>query len=78
MNPNQNITTGTDIIRQTVFEMGTSFTISEVVEQIKAKHNQDVDAMLVNALVNAYLDQISRAGIVEQHGRKYFKNIPNF
>ncbi|WP_333873382.1 hypothetical protein [Methylobacter sp.] len=74
MNPNHNITTGTDIIRQTVFEMGRSFTISEVVETIQTNHRQAVDAMLVNA----YLDQISRAGIVEQHGRKYWKNIPDF
>ena len=73
MKPNHNITVGADIIRQTVFEMGTSFTISEVVENIQTKHRQAVDAMLVNA----YLDQISRAGIVEQHGRKYWKNIPN-
>jgi len=73
MKPNHNITVGADIIRQTVFEMGTSFTISEVVENIQTKHRQVVDAMLVNA----YLDQISRAGIVEQHGRKYWKNIPD-
>jgi hypothetical protein len=74
MNPNHNITTGTDIIRKTVFEMGGSFTVSEVVEKIQSQHSQIVDAMLVNA----YLDQISRAGIVEQHGRKYWKNVPNF
>lgn len=74
MNPNHNIATGTDIIRQTVFEMGASFTINEVVERIQNEHRQYVDAMLVNA----YLDQISRAGIVEQHGRKYWINVPDF
>ena len=73
MKRNHNITIGTDIIRQTVFEMGTSFTISEVVEKIQTEHSQAVNSMLVNA----YLDQISRAGIVEQHGRKYWKNVPD-
>lgn len=56
--------------------MQSPFTISEIVEKLKFLHpdKKEVDAMLVNA----YLNQISRAGIVEKHGRSWHVNKPDF
>lgn len=53
-----------DIRRAVMWEMTSPFTITEVVEKLKLLHpdKEEVDAMLVNA----YLSQIERAGIVEQ------------
>lgn len=76
MNPNPKIVPiGADEIRQTVlFHMEAPFTISDVVNKIEKQYQQHVDAMAVSI----YLDQISRAGVVEQHDRKYWINVPDF
>jgi phosphatidate phosphatase PAH1 len=61
-----------DIIRKTVmFSMDGTFTIKDVVEQAKRNYGRDVDEMAVSV----YLERISRAGLVDQSGKRYWINF---
>lgn len=66
-----------DIRRAVLWEMTSPFTIAEVVEKLKLLHpdKEEVDGMVVNA----YLSQIQRAGIVEKSrgSRKWHINTPD-
>ncbi|GEM_PF-1121808 len=73
-----NVIVGLNEIREAVFSMSESegFTISDIIDKVKL-NNPDKEE--VNArVIDAYLDQISRAGIVEKHQRKWYLNKPNF
>lgn len=68
-----------DEIRQVLFFKefeARPFTLLELVEKINSIYldHEPVDVRVVDA----YLDQISRAGIVEKHGRNWHINKPDF
>jgi hypothetical protein len=73
-----NVIVGLNEIRDAVFSMPESdgFTIGDIIDKIKLNNpnKEEVDARVIDA----YLDQISRAGIVEKHQRKWYINKPDF
>jgi hypothetical protein len=71
-----NVIVGLNEIREAVFSMPERFTIRDVIAKVKSSHpdKEEVDAMVVRA----YLEQIGRAGIVEEHRGMWWVNIPDF
>jgi hypothetical protein len=65
-----------DIRRTVLWEMKSPFTITEVVEKLKLLYPDKEEADALD--IDVYLDQVSRAGIVEKHRRKWYINKPNF